>query len=126
MGEIDALGKDVTQFALGQRVGALTVRGAYSRFAIVPADLLVPVPDSLDPAEAVCLILNYVTAYQMLHRIAKVSSGQRILIHGAAGGVGTALLQLGALHGLTMYGTASKSKQDAIAAAGGIPIDYRG
>ena len=124
VGEIDALGEGVTQFALGQRVGALTVRGAYSRFAIVPAELLVGVPDGLDPAEAVCLILNYVTAYQMLHRIAKLSAGQRILIHGAGGGVGTALLQLGALHGLTMYGTASTSKQDAIALAGGIPIDY--
>jgi NADPH:quinone reductase-like Zn-dependent oxidoreductase len=125
VGEIDALGKGVKQFAVGQRVGALIVRGAYSRFANVPEELLVPVPDSLDPAEAVCLILNYVTAYQMLHRIAKVSGGQRILIHGAAGGVGTALLQLGALLGLTMYGTASKSKQQVVAAAGGIPIDYR-
>jgi len=125
VGEIEALGEGVTQFTLGQRVGAMTVRGAYSRYAIVPAALLVPVPESLDPAEAVCLILNYVTAYQMLHRIAKVSSGQRILIHGAAGGVGTALLQLGALHGLTMYGTASKSKQGEIVSAGGIAIDYR-
>ena len=126
VGEIDALGKDVTQFALGQHVAAMTVRGAYSQFAIVAADFLVPVPNSLDPAEAVCLILNYVTAYQMLHRVANASSGQRILIHGAAGGVGTALLQLGALHGLTMYGTASKSKQDTIVSAGGIPIDYKG
>jgi NADPH:quinone reductase-like Zn-dependent oxidoreductase len=125
VGEIDALGEGVREFSLGQRVGALTVRGAYSQFANIPAELLVPVPGSLDPAEAVCLILNYVTAYQMLHRIAKVSSGQRILIHGAAGGVGTALLQLGALQGLTMYGTASKSKQDAIVSAGGIPIDYQ-
>jgi NADPH:quinone reductase-like Zn-dependent oxidoreductase len=125
VGEIDALGKDVTQFAVGQRVGALTIRGAYSQFAIVPEDFLVPVPENLEPSEAVCLILNYVTAYQMLHRIANISIGQRILIHGAAGGVGTALLQLGALHGLTMDGTASKSKQDAIAAAGGVPIDYR-
>ncbi len=125
VGEIDAIGEGVMQFGLGQRVGALTVRGAYSQFAIVPAEYLVPVPGSLDPAEAVCLILNYVTAYQMLHRVVNVSSGQRILIHGAAGGVGTALLQLGALHGLTMYGTASKSKQDAIVSAGGIPIDYR-
>jgi NADPH:quinone reductase len=124
VGEVDALGQDVTQFALGQRVGAMTVRGAYSRFAIVPEEFLIPVPESLDPAEAVCLILNYVTACQMLHRIAKVSSGQRILIHGAAGGVGTALLQLGGLHRLTMYGTASKSKQDAIVSASGIPIDY--
>jgi NADPH:quinone reductase-like Zn-dependent oxidoreductase len=69
--------------------------------------------------------LNYVTAYQMLHRVANVSAAQRILIHGAAGGVGTALLQLGSLHGLTMYGTASKPKHGAIAAAGGIPIDYK-
>ena len=125
VGIVDALGQDVTQFTLGQRVGALTVRGSYSQFAIVAAELLVPVPEALDPAEADCLILNYVTAYQMLHRVAKVSAGQRILVHGAAGGVGTALLQLGALHGLTMYGTASRSKQDVIAAAGGIPIDYK-
>src|SRR5580704_16565624 len=125
VGEIDAIGEGVTDFVVGQRVGALTVRGAYARFAVVPEELLDPIPETLDPAEAVCLILNYVTAYQMLHRVAKVSSGQRILIHGAAGGVGTALLQLGSLHGLTMYGTASKAKQDAIAAAGGIPIDYR-
>jgi NADPH:quinone reductase-like Zn-dependent oxidoreductase len=125
VGEIDALGDGVTNFAVGQRVGALTVRGAYARFAVVPEELLVPVPETLDPAEAVCLILNYVTAYQMLHRVAKVSAGQGILIHGAAGGVGSALLQLGALHGLTMYGTASKSKHGAIVAAGGIPIDYK-
>jgi NADPH:quinone reductase-like Zn-dependent oxidoreductase len=124
VGEVGAVGQDVTQFAVGQVVGAMTVRGAYSRFANVPAEVLVPVPASLDPAEAVCLILNYVTAYQMLHRVVNAASGQRILIHGAAGGVGTALLQLGALQGLTMYGTASKSKHDAIVSAGGVPIDY--
>lgn len=125
VGEIDARGKDVTQFAEGQRVGALTVRGAYSRFAIVPEQFLVPVPDSLDPSEAVCLILNYVTAYQMLHRVANLSSGQSLLIHGAAGGVGTAVLQLGGLHGITMFGTASKSKQDTLSSAGAVAIDYR-
>jgi NADPH:quinone reductase-like Zn-dependent oxidoreductase len=125
VGEIDELGKDVTQFAVGQRVGALMMCGAYSRFAIVPAQFLVPVPDSLDPSEAVCLIVNYVTAYQMLHRVANLSGGQRLLIHGAAGGVGTALLQLGALHGIKMFGTASKSKQDTISSAGAVAIDYR-
>jgi NADPH:quinone reductase-like Zn-dependent oxidoreductase len=124
VGEVEARGRDVTQFAVGQRVGALMMCGAYSRFAIVPAQLLVPVPDSLDPSEAVCLILNYVTAYQMLHRVANVSAGQSILIHGAAGGVGTALLQLGALQGLKMFGTASKSKQETIAAAGAVAMDY--
>jgi NADPH:quinone reductase-like Zn-dependent oxidoreductase len=125
VGEIDALGANVTHVSVRQRVGALTVRGAYSRFIILPAESVVPVPETLDPAEAVCLILNYVTAYQMLHRTAKVAAGQSILIHGAAGGVGTALLQLGSLLGLTMYGTASHSKLQDIAAAGGVPIDYK-
>jgi NADPH:quinone reductase-like Zn-dependent oxidoreductase len=79
----------------------------------------------LDPAEAVSLILNYITAYQMLHRSAKVKAGQRILIHGAAGGVGTALLQLGRLAGLEMYGTCSARTATVVSDLGGIPIDYR-
>jgi NADPH2:quinone reductase len=79
----------------------------------------------LDPAEAVSLILNYVTAYQMLHRSAKVRSSQRVLIHGAAGGVGSALLQLGRLAGLEMYGTCSSRGASAVSDLGGIPIDYQ-
>jgi len=83
------------------------------------------VPPGLDAAEAVSLILNYVTAYQMLYRSAKVRSGQRVLIHGAAGGVGTALLQLGRLAGLVMYGTCSSRGASAVSDLGGIPIDYQ-
>jgi NADPH2:quinone reductase len=79
----------------------------------------------LDAAEAVSLVLNYITAYQMLHRSAKVRSGQRVLIHGAAGGVGTALLQLGRLAGLEMYGTCSSRSAPAVSDLGGIPIDYQ-
>jgi NADPH2:quinone reductase len=79
----------------------------------------------VDAAEAVSLVLNYVTAYQMLHRSAKVISGQRVLIHGAAGGVGSALLQLGRLAGLELYGTCSSRGAPAVADLGGIPIDYR-
>jgi NADPH:quinone reductase len=79
----------------------------------------------LDAAEAVSLILNYITAYQMLHRSAKVSPGQRALIHGAAGGVGSALLQLGRLVGLEMYGTCSSRVAPTVSDLGGIPIDYR-
>jgi NADPH2:quinone reductase len=78
----------------------------------------------LDPGEAVSLILNYVTAYQMLHRSAKVRAGQRVLIHGASGGVGTALLQLGRLAGLEMYGTCSSRGAPAVSELGGMPIDY--
>jgi NADPH:quinone reductase len=82
------------------------------------------VPPGLDAAEAVSLVLNYVTAYQMLHRSAKVRPGQRALIHGAAGGVGSALLQLGRLAGLQLYGTCSSRAVSAVSDLGGIPIDY--
>ena len=85
-----------------------------------------PVPLGLDPAEAVSLVLNYTTAYQLLHRIANLRSDQSVLIHGAAGGVGTAALQLGALAGSKMFGTpASKAKHHLITALEGIPIHYR-
>ena len=81
----------------------------YAQFVCLPQRELVPVPAGLDAAEAVSLMLNYITAYQMLHRSAKVKRGQRVLFHGASGGVGTALLQLGRLAGLEMYGTCSRA-----------------
>jgi NADPH:quinone reductase-like Zn-dependent oxidoreductase len=123
--EIDALGEGVNNFSIGQRVAALTMTGGYSRYTIVPANHLVPVPPNLDPAEAVSLVLNYVTAYQMLHREAHAQKGQRILVHSAAGGVGTAALQLGKIAGLGMYGTASKAKHELVKSLGATPIDYR-
>jgi NADPH:quinone reductase and related Zn-dependent oxidoreductases len=83
------------------------------------------VPSGLDPAEAVSLILNYVTAYQMLHRLAHVATSQRVLVHGAAGGVGSALLQLGRLVGLEMYGTCSSRGASTVSKLSGIPIDYQ-
>jgi NADPH:quinone reductase-like Zn-dependent oxidoreductase len=125
VGEIDALGDGVNNFALRQRVAALTMIGGYSRYAVVPVDHLVPVPPNLDPAEAVSLVLNYVTAYQMLYRVAQAKKGERTLIHSAAGGVGTAALQLGKIAGLEMYGTASKAKHGLVTSLGATPIDYR-
>ena len=82
-------------------------------------------PSGLDAAEAVSLILNSVTAYQMLHRSAEVKPGQRVLFHGASGGVGTALLQLGRLAELEMYGTCSARGAAAVSELGAVPIDYR-
>jgi NADPH2:quinone reductase len=124
VGVVDKLGDGVSGIELGQIVAALPVFGAYTEFTCLPQSRLVPVPSGLDPAEAVSLVLNYITAYQMLHRSAKVKPGQRVLIHGAAGGVGTALLQLGHLAGLEMYGTCSARDAAAVSALGGIPIDY--
>jgi NADPH:quinone reductase-like Zn-dependent oxidoreductase len=73
--------------------------GAYAEFACLPPPELIPVPPSLDAAESVSLVLNHVAAYQMLHRSARVRRGQSVSIHGAAGEVGSALLQLGRLAG---------------------------
>jgi len=103
----------------------MPIHGAYAEFICLPQRELVPVPAGLDAAEAVSLILNYVTAYQMLHRSAKVKPGQRVLFHGASGGVGTALLQLGRLAELEMYGTCSSRGAATVSELGGVPIDYR-
>lgn len=125
VGVVDKLGAGVSTPGLGQVVAALPVRGGYAEFICLPSGELVPVPDSLDPAEAVSLVLNYVTAFQMMHRSAQVKPGQRALIHAAAGGVGTALLQLGNLKELHMYGTASGPKRELVSSLGGTPIDYK-
>jgi NADPH2:quinone reductase len=92
VGVVDRLGPGVfpsqPAIVLGQIVAALPIHGAYAEFVCLPQRELVPAPAGLDAAEAVSLILNYITAYQMLHRSARVRAGQRVLIHGAAGGVG--------------------------------------
>ena len=124
VGLVDRLGRGVSGIEPGQIVAAMPIHGAYSEFVCLRQCELVPVPSGLDAAEAVSLVLNYITAYQMLHRSAKVRPGQRGLIHGAAGGVGTALLQLGRLAGLEMFGTCSSRGTLAVAELGGVPIDY--
>jgi NADPH2:quinone reductase len=124
VGVVDRLGDRVTGVEPGQIVAALPIFGAYAELVCLPQRELTPVPPGLDPAEAVSLVLNYVTAYQMLHRSAHVKPGQRVLIHGAAGGVGSALLQLGRLAKLEMYGTCSPRSASAVTELGGVPIDY--
>ena len=95
-----------------------------SAYLCLPWRKLAPVPVGVDPAQAVALVFNYITAYQMLHRSAKARTGQRMLIHGAAGGVGTAMLQLAKLAGVKMYGTCSAAGAVVVRGLGGIPIDY--
>jgi NADPH2:quinone reductase len=125
IGVVEQLGAGISGLAPGQRVAALPITGAYAEFVCLPHRELVLVPSGVDAAEAVSLVLNYVTASQMLHRSAKVRWGQRVLIHGAAGGVGSALLQLGRLAGLEIYGTCASRGASTVADLGGIPIDYR-
>lgn len=132
VGMVDALGASksasagpVAAPAVGDRVAALTVLGGYAEYIYLPQKDLIPVPAGLDPAEASTLILNYLVAYQTLHRTAKVKAGDKVLIVGASGGIGTAYLQLGRLAGLKMYAIASKSKHAILEEYGAVPIDYR-
>lgn len=128
VGIVDKIGDKVSskeRLTVGSTFAALPIVGGYAQYLCLPASHVVPVPSGLDPAEAVSIVLNYTTAYQMLHRCAHVISGERILIHAAAGGVGTALLQLGKLLGLDMYGTCSNKKGKLVSDLGGKSIDYR-
>jgi len=124
VGVVDRLGEGTSGIEPGQLVAALPIHGAYAEFVCMPPRELVPVPGGVDAAAAVSLVLNYVTAYQMLHRSAKVGPGQRALVHGAAGGVGSALVQLARLAGLQVYATCSARTAAAVAALGAVPIDY--
>jgi NADPH:quinone reductase-like Zn-dependent oxidoreductase len=124
VGVVDQLGSGTAGLETGQRVAALTFYGSYSQYIVLPAQELYPVPEEVDPAQAVTVTFNYVAAYQMLHRVAHAERSGRILIHGAAGGLGTAFLELGQLAGLEMYGTASKAKHALVSRLGATPIDY--
>ena len=132
IGVVDAIGpekrhfsQNTHQYSVGDQVAALTVFGGYAEYIYIAKNQLIPVPAGLDLAEATILILNYIVAYQCLHRAARVKSGDKVLIIGASGGIGTAFLQLGRLAGLKMYGLASQNKHAILAEYGAIPIDYR-
>jgi NADPH:quinone reductase-like Zn-dependent oxidoreductase len=125
VGEIDQLGDGVRGFQVGDRVADLTVVGSNAAYRTLWADCLTRVPAGLDAAEAATLILSWTTAYQLLHRAARVQRGQRVLVHGAAGAVGQALLALGKLAGLELWGTARGEHAALIRELGATPIDYQ-
>jgi NADPH:quinone reductase-like Zn-dependent oxidoreductase len=124
-GVVDALGEGVEGLEPGQHVADMPVIGGYTQYLCVDASRVVPAPEGLDPAEAVAMILSYTTAYQMLHRLKELRPGMTALVHAAGGAVGTALLELGRHMGLTLYGTASRSKHELVRHFGAVPIDYR-
>ena len=125
VGVVEELGPGCSRLRAGDRIGALTVWGADAERVCVPEENAVEVPEDLDPAEVVSLVFTYMTAYQLLHRTARVKSGETVLVHGAAGRVGTAVLELGALAGLRMYGTCSARDRAAVERLGAVAIDYR-
>jgi NADPH:quinone reductase-like Zn-dependent oxidoreductase len=124
VGEVESVGDEVRNFRVGDRVAAMTVVGGYSRYITVPSRHAVPIPRDLESGEAVSMVLNYLTAFQMIKRCTHAVAGDPILVHGAAGGVGTALLQLASIEGLKAFGTASSGKLRLVEQLGGMPIDY--
>jgi len=125
VGIVDAVGDGVTTLKQGDRVGALLVHGGYATHVVRGAEHWVKVPDGLDDVEAVSVILNYVTAYQMIHRKARLRPGQSALVNAANGGVGQALLDLLRAHGVLAVGAAAKQRHDIVASYGAIPIEGR-
>jgi NADPH:quinone reductase len=125
VGEIDQLGEGVSGFKLGERVADMTVVGSNATYRTLRAKDLTRVPTGVDAAEAAALILSWTTAQQLLHRAARVQLGQRVLVQGAAGAVGQALLVLGKRAGLDMWGTARGEHAALVRELGATPIDYQ-
>src|SRR5215207_3321115 len=125
VGEVEELGPGCSRLRVGDRIGTLTVWGADAERVCVLEANAVEVPEDLDPGEVMSLVFTHMTAYQLLHRTARVKSGEAVLVHGAAGRVGTAVLELGAVAGLRMYGTCSARDFAAVERLGDVAIDYR-
>ncbi len=125
VGIVEELGAGCSKLHVGDRIGSLTVWGADAERVCVLETNAVKVPDDIDPGEVLSLVFTDMTAYQLLHRTANVKRGESVLVHGAAGRVGTAVLELGAVAGLHMYGTCSARDFGAVERLGAVPIDYR-
>jgi NADPH2:quinone reductase len=125
VGRVTEVGPGVDHRLVGRRVAAVTKTGAWTTHALLDARRLVLIPDGLDPAEVETVVVNGITAWQMLHHKARVRSGQTVLVHGAAGGVGTTLVQLARHAGVRVIGTAASRQAGRLLALGAEPVDYR-
>ncbi|MYW06316.1 zinc-binding dehydrogenase [Streptomyces sp. SID3343] len=125
VGTVLRVGPGVDTALVGRRFAALTKVGGWTSHAVVEAADLVEVPAGIDPAEAETVVVNGITAWQMLHRRARIRNGQTILVHGANGGVGSTLVQLARHAGVRVIGTASPRHHQAVRDLGAVPLDYR-
>ncbi|MFJ5265113.1 medium chain dehydrogenase/reductase family protein [Streptomyces sp. NPDC088387] len=129
VGVVEELGPRVPgqpEVAVGMRVAALTKTGGWADRVLLDSRDLVPVPDGVSAADAETMVTNGATAWRMLFRTAHVKAGDTIVVHGANGGVGSVLVQFARIHGVSVIGTASARNQQAVAAMGAEPVDYRG
>ncbi len=124
IGKVRLNGEGCAKFKVGDRVACLSKYDGQAELINLPEQFLVPVPEGVDLPAAVALILDWVTAYEMLHHSAKVKSGQKIFVHGLSGAVGGALLSLGQIQGAEVFGTASPGKHEELRKQGAVPFDY--
>lgn len=124
VGTVHENGSGCSKFRVGERVACLSIYEGQAELINLPEKFLVRVPDGVDLKAAVALVLDWVTAYEMVHRAAKVKAGQAIFVHGLSGAVGGALLQFGRLAGAEVYGTASVAKHEELKRLGAVPFDY--
>lgn len=124
-GIVEKTGANVSGIKAGDKVIALTQFGGYAEKAVVHYKRAIKVADDIEGSEAAALVLNYISAYQMLNKYKPLAPGNKILVHSAAGGVGTALVQIASSMGLKVYGTCSPNKQEVVKKCGGIPINYK-
>jgi NADPH:quinone reductase-like Zn-dependent oxidoreductase len=124
LGTVLVNGEGCSKFKVGERVACLSKYEGQAERINLPERYLVRVPDAVDPKAAVALVLDWVTAYEMLHRSAHVRAGQKIFVHGLSGAVGGALLSLAAMEGAQVFGTASPRKHQELGQHGAVPYDY--
>ncbi|MFI6159061.1 MULTISPECIES: medium chain dehydrogenase/reductase family protein [Micromonospora] len=125
VGTVTAVGPGVDSGLTGRRFAAVTKIGAWATQVLIEAADLVPVPDGVSPAAAETVVVNGITAWQMLHRLAKVRPGGVVVVLGANGGVGSTLVQLARYAGVRVIGTTSARHHDTVRALGATPVDYR-
>ncbi len=124
VGRVLAVGPQGDQQLVGRRVAAITKTGAWATHTVVEGRDSVVVPDGISSPDAETVVVNGVTAWQMLHRAARVQPGQTVLVFGANGGVGGILIQLAQHEGVTVIGAAAPRHHAALRAAGVVPVDY--
>jgi NADPH2:quinone reductase len=127
-GVVEAVGPDVAGFAPGDEVYGLTggvgdLQGSLAQFAAVDARLLAHKPESVSPREAAALPLAAITAWEGLVDRAGVHAGQRVLVHGGAGGVGSIAVQIARARGAQVFATVSPARAALVEALGATPID---
>ncbi|SCX66082.1 quinone oxidoreductase [Variovorax sp. EL159] len=120
VGVVEAIGPDVTDIRVGDRVGYLIgPQGAYSQVRVMPADVLIPLPDGINDRTAATLMMKGMTAQYLFRQVYPLQGGETILYHAAAGGVGLIACQWARAMGVTMIGTVSTDEKAAVAKANG-------